>query len=226
MQLEVSALQAYLESRWGGPVTIVTVSELGGSEQGRAALKQFGYGAPLLVEYENAGRRLREVLHRIRRTAFGRERDDDRAAAVWFDHQTFNHLPHHVPAVDMVAHFRDGTVRSLREADELMLVTSYRPGRVYAEDLLRLRDGAALTATDVARTETLAGYLATIHSERHEDPTLWRRRLRDLIGHGEGIMGLTDSYRTEFALADATALREWEEMANRWRWRYRHNPIQ
>jgi hypothetical protein len=30
-------------------------------------------------------------------------------------------------------------------------------------------------------------------AKKYKDLGLWRRRLRDLIGHGEGIMDLTDS---------------------------------
>jgi hypothetical protein len=30
-------------------------------------------------------------------------------------------------------------------------------------------------------------------AKKYKDLVLWRRRLRDLIGHGEGIMDLTDS---------------------------------
>jgi aminoglycoside phosphotransferase (APT) family kinase protein len=48
---------------------------------------------------------------------------------------------------------------------------------------------------------------------------LWQRRLRDLVGHGEGIMGLTDSYAKELTFVTEAELRTLEEMANRWRWR-------
>ncbi|MBA2487362.1 MAG: hypothetical protein H0V35_14970 [Nitrospira sp.] len=46
---------------------------------------------------------------------------------------------------------------------------------------------------DRTRVGTLAEYLATIHRVKHKDPQLYRRRLRELLGHGECIMGLTDS---------------------------------
>jgi hypothetical protein len=65
----------------------------------------------------------------------------------------------------------------------------------------------------------LAAYLAKIHQVKQEDPTLWRRRLRDLIGHGEGIMGLTDSYPQGLPYVTGDELRSIEEAANRWRWR-------
>ena len=45
----------------------------------------------------------------------------------------------------------------------------------------------------------MAGYLASIHRVKRRDADLYRRRLRELIGHGECIMGLTDSYPQQYA---------------------------
>lgn len=219
MSLDLVALTRYLEERHGVSVRLESIRRLDGQEEGADALKQFGYGAPLLLDYCAGDRRLREVLHRIRRTPFGRERDDDRAAAVWFDYRAFNELPRHVPAVDMVMRSTAGTMRSVGDAEELLLVTAYKPGRLYADDLVRLRDDGGLTGRDVARVEALALYLAEIHAVQIDDPALWHRRLRDLVGDGEGIMGLTDSYDPGFPLTAGDFLCRWEEAANRWRWR-------
>lgn len=216
---ESEKLIQYLEERHGGPVEIDEVSELGGESSGPEALKQFGYGRPLLVAYRSGGQSFREVFHHVRRNEFGRERDADRVAAVWLDYQTFNKLERHAPAVDMLALEQDGALRSLAGARNLLLVTTYLPGEVYANDFLRLRDGGELRDLDLQRAEALAAYLARIHRVKEDDPGLWRRRLRDLLGHGEGIMGLTDSYPTNLPYVSADELRELEEMANRWRWR-------
>jgi hypothetical protein len=224
MQLDRTMLQEYLARRHGAPVALQRLRQLAGEVQDEEALKQFSYGDPVLVEYEVAGRTVREVLHRIRRTPFGRERGDDRVAAIWLDYQTFNKLPRHVPATDILAHLAGNGLTSLQSADELMLVTGYRPGHLYADDFMRLRDGGALRDVDIARAEALAGYLAGIHQTRHDDPNLWHRRLRDLIGHGEGVMGLTDSYPADFPLADRARLRRIEEAVNRWRWQLKARP--
>lgn len=227
------ALHAYLEQRHQAAVTIEQVRPIGESEHednaaAQKALKQFGYGRPLLVTYQlqqgpGAPQRFREVFHNIRRTPFGRERDDDRAAAVWLDYHTFNDLPHHVPAVDMVGLSRDGILGSLHDVCDLILVTTYRPGALYAEDLVYLRDGGDLRAHHVDRARTLAGYLAQIHSRDYDgDPALrdmlWRRRLRDLLGHGEGIFGLGDNYPLPLPYITAGRLLALENEANRWRW--------
>ena len=53
--------------------------------------------------------------------------------------------------------------------------------------------------------------LAAIHRVKRKDPDLYRRRLRELIGHGECIMGLTDSYPKRYAFITEGLLRSIEE---------------
>ncbi len=221
MSLDRSVLESYL-TRWSGtPVTITRVSTLGGAE-GAAAIKAFGYGKPLCIDYqlaETPRESRRVVLRQVNRNGFGRERDSDRVAEVWLDYGTFNLLPRHVRACDLVALTRAGSLESAGHLRDLLLLTDYAPGRPYADDLLRIRDTGETTELDRRRAIALATYLAEIHGVSHEDPLLWRRRLRDLVGHGEGIMGLCDSYPLDFALATPDELRAIEDAANAWRWR-------
>jgi streptomycin 6-kinase len=219
INLKLEKLTQYLETRHDTPVQILEVRQIGGEKTGDKALKQFGYGRPLLVTYQAGDETKEEVFHSIRENAFGRERQDDRVAAIWLDYNTFNHLPHHVPAVDMIMQTKEGDLSSLQAAEELLLITTFRPGQPYANDLARIRDEGVAQPQDVDRVETLAAYLAEIHQIRHESPPLWRRRLRDLVGHGEGIMGLTDSYPADLPYAPSTLLQAIEASANRWRWR-------
>jgi len=219
IKIELEELKRYLEKRSCAPVQIVSIHELGGGSAGTAALKQFGYGRPIFVSFRVGEQEEQVVFHRIRRNAFGRERDDDRVAAVWLDFHSFNRLPRHVPALDMVIHTIEGKIKSIKMADEVLLMSGFRPGHLYGDDLIRIRDEGTLLPLDVKRAEALAGYLADIHKVKHEDPLLWRRRLRDLIGHGEGIMGLADSYPRDLPYVNEAELRSFEEAANRWRWR-------
>lgn len=219
MQFNETSLKAYLESRFGDAVEIDSIRQLTGKGGAAEALKQFGYGRPFLVSFKSGGANRRLVFHRIRPNAFGREREEDRVAAVWLDFRVFGRLPRHVPAADMIVRTRDGELKSVRDAEEMLLVTDYREGRLYAEDLIRIRDQATLVPVDRLRAERLGAYLAEIHRKKRRDPALWRRRLRDLVGHGEGIMGLADSYPAEQSYAPPDYLRSLEEKANRWRWR-------
>ena len=213
------ALTHYLGKRWGTAVTIQSIRELSHPTTETDALKQFGYGRPLLVTYWLGEEERQEVFHRLQRNAFGRERQDDLVAAIWLDHQTFNRLPRHVRAADMVALNPQGELHSLQTAVDLLLVTTYQPGHPYAHDLLRIRDDGLYQPLDEQRVEVLAHYLAQIHAVKKDEPTLWRRRLRDLVGHGEGIMGLTDSYPHDLAYVSSQELQQIEQEANCWRWR-------
>jgi len=111
------------------------------------------------------------------------------------------------------------------ELDELARYLEERSGEsVQIQEVRQLggetiRDEGTIRPLDVRRVEVLAAYLSEIHQVKHEEPALWRRRLRDLVGHGEGIMGLTDSYPQDLAYVTKAELRSVEEMANHWRWR-------
>jgi hypothetical protein len=219
--MEITELEVgrYLSDRFSEPVQILEMIDLSGKEAPDTDIKKFGYGRPFLVRCMIGGAQNRFVFHRIRPNAFGREREDDRAAAIWLDYRTFNTLPQHVPAIDMMALEDNGEMKSLGRARELVLVTSFREGTVYANDLKRIRDTGEATTLDHRRCEKLASYLAQIHQLRFDEPMLWIRRLRDLIGHGEGIMGLTDSYNIGASGPSEKELRSIEETANIWRWR-------
>jgi hypothetical protein len=219
MAFEEIQLRSYLETRFGGSVEIGDIRQLTGKGGRSEALKQFGFGRPFFVLCKIGEENRRLVFHRIRRNAFGREREEDQVAAVWLDFRTFGRLPRHVPAADMLIRTKSGELKSVGDAIEMLLVTDYRDGMLYAEDLFRIHDNPTLRPLDLLRAERLGAYLAEIHRQKHNDPSLWRRRLRDLVGHGEGIMGLTDSYPADQSYAPPDYLRSIEEMANRWRWR-------
>jgi aminoglycoside phosphotransferase (APT) family kinase protein len=219
MPIDPAQIEAYLSRLTGKRVQVERLRELGSGTTGAAALKAFGYGKPLCIDFWADGEAQRVILRQINRNGFGRERDSDRVAEVWLDYHTFNHLLRHVAARDMLALTHDGELHSLRHVQDMLLLTDYAPGQPYADDLLRIRDDGQCTDLDRRRAARLAGYLADIHAVKLADPLLWRRRLRDLIGDGEGIMGLTDSYPADFALATVDDWRALENAANAWRWR-------
>jgi hypothetical protein len=89
---------------------------------------------------------------------------------------------------------RDGALVSLADVEEGFLLTEYVEGRPYFEDLLRLRNQDDATELDLARADALCDYLVTVHRLADGPPGLYTRRIRELLGHGECIMGLADSY--------------------------------
>lgn len=221
-EFEQARIEQYLSELYQEPIRIEHLSQLGGETTGAAALKAFGYGRPVRITFRSRGDEQHLVLRRVNRNGFGRERGCDRVAEVWRDFHTFNRLPRHILARDMVAVGENGRLQSAGHIQELLLLTTYAPGHPYADDLLRIRHEGTCTTLDIERAQALATYLAHIHAVKHDDPLLWRRRLRDLVGHGEGIMGLADSYEESCGPCDAFItegeLQLIEEAANRWRW--------
>jgi len=66
MLQDTETIQTYLERKSGQKVHIAEMRELGGEATDSEALKQFGYGRPLLITYQAEGQKNRVVLHRSR----------------------------------------------------------------------------------------------------------------------------------------------------------------
>lgn len=142
----------------------------------------------------------------------------DRAQALLWSHHAFNRLPHHVASLDVGAFRTNGTLVQLGDAEEFFLLTEYAAGTSYKDDLERLRDTGVLDDLDPSRSDTLCDYLVAIHRVRSPNLGLYTRRIRELVGHGECIMGLIDSYPPH-SLIPSSLLEEVEHLAVRWRWK-------
>jgi hypothetical protein len=206
------ALASYLARVHGGRVDNLRVTPLGGGRQGD---KGYGYGIPLRLEYELDGRPRRAVLESVRPGPFGHEHRADRAQLLLWAHDAFNRLPKHVVSLDVGAVRASGDLIPLGDAEEFFMLADFVEGREYADDLLRLKTGGALTAQDLGRADALCDYLVGIHRRRNPHPGLYVRRIRELLGHGECIFGVSDSYPEEYR----AVLEKIEQRALAWRWK-------
>jgi len=216
-KLNKEALERYLGMLLGKRVHVLGLSFLG--ETGGTDLKVYGYGTPVRIEYQTADEASSSaVFHTMSANPFGHEHMPDRAQILLSQHRAFNRLPRHVRALDVGAFQFDGSLISLGKAEEFCLLTEYLAGTPYAKDLERIQHTSTLTDLDRTRADALCDYLAGIHETRGPDPGLYSRRIRELVGHGECIMGLTDSYPPH-ALFPAILLEGIEHQCVRWRWK-------
>ncbi len=218
VQLDERNVRTYLEARFGGSVRILGISVLG-QEPGAHDLKGYGYGVPVKVDYELSGQRRAAVMETVTPGPFGHEHMADRAQILLWSHAAFNRLPRHVHSLDVGAFSKDGTLLSLGTVEEFFILNEFVPGDGYYQDLERLRDGADLQERDLARADALCDYLVGIHQVRGPDPTLYVRRLRELVGHHECIMGILDSYPPKLDGLTAETLKAIEHACIDWRWR-------
>jgi hypothetical protein len=150
--------------------------------------------------------------------AFGHEHMADRAQELLWENQAFNRLPRHIRSLDVSGLQPGGRLISLGKVEEFCLLTDYAEGESYSKDLERLRDSGQLTELDLARCDALCDYLGEIHQIPGTEPGLYVRRIRELVGHGECIMGIIDSY-PQHPLFPPSLLEKIEHLCVTWRWR-------
>jgi hypothetical protein len=184
--------------------------------------KGAGYGVPWRIEVMHGGALRKLVLHTATSNDFGHDRRADRAESAVLAADTFGLVPQHVAVVDVGAYRGKDDFVSLAGTGEFYLLTAHAEGRVYAEALRRIARTGELTATDVAESDTLVRYLAALHAEKppREKPA-YARFLRDTLGSGEGIFGISDGYPDDVPGAPRARLERIEEACLKWRFRLR-----
>ncbi len=220
MKLSLSLLSQYLENVIGSPVFVKRVGDLVSPEEDE--LKGFGYGNPVLIEFEQGGAVKKLVLSTMRGDSFGHDFPSDRAQTLLLAHETFNHLPNHVTSLDVGVLTSDGQIISVGKGEEFFILTEFVEGEGYFKDLEELKQKSEPTQLDKERTLALSQYLVSIHQEKKDAPELYRRRIRDLVGHGEGIMGLVDSYPADWQFLPSDYFENLEKKCVEWRHRLRN----
>ena len=214
-----AALCHYLDGVLGRSVKVLDVRPLSGGDGDD--VKGFGYGVPLSVRCR-IGEETRElVVARTRPVSgFGHDYPADRAWQALFSHPAYNSFPHHARSLDVGCTRASGELVSLGDAVEFFQLVEKVEGRLYRFDLDRMVTEDA-TALDTMRVVSLARFLADAHSVQHHDAALYHRRIRELIGHGECLMGILDSYPHPYAPLPAADCEAIERAAIGWRWRLR-----
>jgi hypothetical protein len=220
--LTTEDVQRYIESVAGAPVSALEMTVLGGERDGKD-VKRYGYGVPLKISFSVGGERRTAVLHTMSPGPFGHEHMADRARELLWEYRAFNLLPRHVRALDVCGFQPDGRLVSVRKVEEFCLLTDYVEGQSYSKDLERIRDTGELTGLDIARADALCDYLVEIHRVRGPSPGLYVRRIRELVGDGECIMGIADSYPPHPAVPPGL-LEQIEHLSVEWRWRLKRQP--
>lgn len=216
-ELNRERLEGYLSSIYKTQVRIGSISEIG--KEGVSGLKGFGYGIPYVISFSIDSEVKRVVLETMSPNSFGHDHFSDRAQGLLWDYSAFNKLPGHVRSIDAGAFTPDGQIISVGAAEEFFILTEFAEGDGYYQDLKKIASTGKMGSMDEDRAKTLAGYLASIHRVKLNAPHLYTRRIRDLIGHGECIMGLIDNYPPGHPFITSNLLQRIEEGCVAWRWK-------
>jgi Ser/Thr protein kinase RdoA (MazF antagonist) len=218
-ELETAWLDDYLARVFAQPVTLLAVHGLG--QDVARDPKGFGYGVPFEIECLVGGERRAFVVSRTRPAqGFSHDYPADRAWQALFGHQAYNDFPRHVRSVDVGFIRAGGEMVSTADATDFFQLVEKADGRLYWLDLDRLLDNPA-EPIDSERAQALARFLAGVHATKRDEPTLYARRVRELVGHGECAMGILDSYPHPWPALPPETCEALECALVRWRWRLR-----
>src|SRR5206468_3008809 len=214
-------LTQYLTRVLGARVEVLDVRPLKPKNDAGDDPKGFGYGVPLEVECVVAGGTRSLVVSRTRPVqGFGHDYPADRAWQALYGHPAYNTFPRHARSLDVGIVHGSGELTSVADASEFFQLVEKVDGSLYWLDLERMLE-APLRELDIARAQELGRFLAEVHSVKRDEPTLYHRRIRELIGHGECLMGVLDSYPHPYPLLPPEVCEDIERTAVSWRWRLR-----
>jgi len=221
MPISREALSKYLSTLYSKSVKVCRAWRLDSEKpKGARDLKGFGYGFPYVIEFNIDGETKRAVLETMRPEGFGHDHFSDRAQVLLWQHSAFGKLPRHVRSMDVGA-FTTGEpcLKSLGRCNEFFILTEFVDGKLYHFDLDHIKQTGECNKLDEERCLALSDYLVEIHKCKCEAPWLYVRRVRELVGHGECIMGMLDSYPSELDFAGESYLIDVERDSVVWRWR-------
>jgi Phosphotransferase enzyme family len=217
--LDTARLTEYLARVLGAPVEVLALRALGGEAVDDP--KGFGYGVPFEIDCRVGDATRALVVSRTRPAqGFGHDYPADRAWQAIYGHAAYNGFPRHVRSVDVGVIRAGGDMVSVADTVDFFQLVEKAEGHLYWLDLDRLLDGT-LDRLDTERALALAHFLAEAHAVKRDEPTLYTRRIRELVGHGECVMGILDSYPHPWPTLPPETCEALESALVRWRWRLR-----
>ncbi len=220
VELTADMIKKYLKEAFGTETALVDYGDIGSLD--KQGMKKFGYGKPLLVRFKVKGKVQETVISVMKGDNYGHQFYWDRAAVLMFQYETSGSLKRHVKPMGLGYVNKSGKMIPLSEPEEFFILNEKLEGYDYFNDLDRIRKGEFLD-TDNDRAGELADWLVDIHSLKKDDPPLYMRRVRDLIGSSECIMGLVDeaySHPCEHFSRDRFI--KLEKRLVDWRWKLAH----
>lgn len=152
------------------------------------------HGAGFLIEIQTREGVKQYVIKGLFPEGLGHDYPSDRAQVFLLDLETYNDLPKHAKAIDVLAEMEDGSIKSIGGGKEYYLLMEKVEGRDYFNDLREFSKKEKLDSEDISKIKAMTSYLAEIHSVKKESRALYWRKIRDIIGHGECLMGVFDIY--------------------------------
>lgn len=181
-------IKHYFEKLEGKPIKLIEYTKLGSGWHGT------GYK----LTYKINSKKKTVILRTLRPYEFSHDYKADRAKVFILQHTIAKNIPKHISSLDVIGYTKDKELLSIGDCEEFFQVVELTEGSSYMSDLDRILKGYLLEA-DREKVKTLANYLVELHKLKFSGPkelrdSIYKRHTRDVIGHGEMLMGVLDTY--------------------------------
>lgn len=141
---------------------------------------------------------------------FSHDYKSDRASSFILNHEMANSIPRHVKSIDVIG-IQKNNIVSLGNCDGFFQIIEEAKGKEYANDLTKVKKTGLLEKNDKDKALLLSEYLVNLHRKRYSGDkknaaSLYKRHLRDCIGHGEMLLGVIDTYPKKVKFASQTEI--------------------
>lgn len=180
--LKEDSIKKYLTEKF--KVQKIDIERLGAGVHGE------GFLIKIYEEFEVKSYVIKGLFHE----GLGHDYPSDRAQVFLLALETYNDLPKHAKAIDVLSVLEDGSVCSIGGGKEYYFLMEKVEGKDYFNDLREFSKKERLESSDIKKIKAMTSYLSQIHSVKKDSRSLYWRKLRDTIGHGECLMGVFDTY--------------------------------
>ncbi len=218
IRLRFEDVERYLKEAFGPDAAMLGMCDIG--TPGEQGMKEFGYGKPLCIRFTAGGETRKAVLSIMRGDKYGHQFYWDRAAILMFQYEAGGHMEKHVRPLGMGYFDADDRLFAVNDPKEFFILSELAEGYDYYLDLERIR-GGDFRESDAETAREFARWLARVNAEKRDDPDLYLRRIRNLIGASECIFGLVDAYPHPYEHFPPERFAALEKKTIDWRWKLR-----
>ncbi len=220
MEIKREQIKNFLEEVFSKKIEIIDVAPIGSVED--QGMKELGYGKPLLIKFKCGESRKEVVLSSMREDKYGHQFYWDRASVLLFQYETGKKIPRHVKPVAVGYISKRGEIYPVKEPYDFFILNEKVEGKEYFLHLERIQKGEFYDE-DIKLAKKFAVWLADLHKRKKEDSDLYKRRIRDLIGHSECIWGIIDGYPYPYDFYPKDKFISLEKKLIDWRWKLNTN---
>jgi len=181
-------IKKYLEEKEKKPVRILVYERLGAG----------WHGAGYKIVYIVRGGMKAVVLRLERPVGFSHDYPSDRAKVFILQHALSGSIPNHIRSIDVVG-LNKNRIVSIGGCKDFYQFVEEARGTYYKADLDKLLKKGHLGTIDRKKALLLSDYLVNLHKKKFNGPgemakSIHRRHTRDVIGNGEMLIGVLDTY--------------------------------